>query len=55
MAIPFAGSASVDRRIQPYPNIGFRLAPEYFVTGYGSSVQNSLGFTGGIVYRFGKP
>jgi len=36
------------------PNIGFRLAPEYFATGFGSSYQNSLGFTGGNRYRFGK-
>jgi len=36
------------------PSIGFRLAPEYFFTGYGSSTQASRGFTGGIVYRFGK-
>ncbi len=50
----FAGSASVIGEVNLTPNIGFRLAPEYFVTGYGSSVQNSLGFTGGIVYRFGK-
>jgi hypothetical protein len=50
----FAGSASVIGEYNFAPNIGFRLAPEYFVTGYGSSLQNSLGFTGGIVYRFGK-
>ena len=36
------------------PNIGLRVAPEYFLTGFGSTRQNSLGFTSGIVYRFGK-
>ena len=41
-------------RLTSYAQRGLRLAPEYFATGYGSSMQNSLGFTGGIVYRFGK-
>ncbi len=50
----FAASASVIGELNFSPNIGFRLAPEYFATGFGSSVQNSVGFTGGIVYRFGK-
>jgi hypothetical protein len=50
----FAASASVIGEMSLTPNVAFRLAPEYFVTGYGSSMQNSLGFTGGIVYRFGK-
>jgi len=50
----FAGSAAVIGELNFTPNIGFRLAPEYFATGFGSSFQNSLGFTGGIVYRFGK-
>jgi len=50
----FAASASVIGELNLDPNIGFRLAPEYFATGFGSSYQNSLGFTGGIVYRFGK-
>jgi hypothetical protein len=36
------------------PNVALRLAPEYFVTGFGSTMQNSVGFTGGLVYRFGK-
>ncbi|HEX4758281.1 MAG TPA: hypothetical protein VH308_09870 [Terracidiphilus sp.] len=50
----FAASASVTGEMSLTPNIAFRLAPEYFATGYGSSMQNSLGFTGGLVYRFGK-
>jgi len=50
----FAASASVIGELNLSPNVGFRLAPEYFATGFGSSFQNSLGFTGGIVYRFGK-
>ena len=36
------------------PNVGFKLAPEYFATGFGSTVQGSFGFTAGIVYRWGK-
>jgi len=31
-----------------------KLAPEYFFTGFGSAVQASRGFTGGLVYRWGK-
>ena len=36
------------------PNLGIRLAPEYYATGFGSTIQGGPGFTGGIVYRFGK-
>jgi hypothetical protein len=36
------------------PSIGLRVAPEYFLTGFGSTLQNNLGFTAGIAYRFGK-
>ena len=50
----FAISASVVAEYNLSPNVGFRLAPEYFATGFGSTLQNSLGFTAGIVYRFGK-
>jgi hypothetical protein len=50
----FAVSASVIGEANLTTNVSFRLAPEYFATGFGSSMQNSLGFTGGIVYRFGK-
>jgi hypothetical protein len=34
--------------------MSLRLAPEYVATGFGSTVQNSFGFTGGFVFRFGK-
>ena len=50
----FAISASVIGEFNLTPNVALRLAPEYFFTGFGSSLQNSLGFTGGLVYRFGK-
>ena len=53
-ASTFAASASVIGEVNLTPNVGFRLAPEYFFTGFGSTMQDSRGFTGGIVYRFGK-
>jgi hypothetical protein len=36
------------------PGIGVRVAPEYTMTNFGSSIQNNLGFTGSIVVRWGK-
>jgi hypothetical protein len=50
----FAGGASIPLEYNLTPNIGLRVAPEYFFTGFGSTVQYSRGFTTGIVYRFGK-
>jgi hypothetical protein len=50
----YAGSAAILGEYNLTPNIGLRLAPEYFATGFGSQAQNSLGFTAGVVYRFGK-
>jgi hypothetical protein len=34
--------------------MSIRLAGEDLATGFGSTIQNSVGFTGGFVYRFGK-
>jgi hypothetical protein len=50
----FAATASVFGEVNVAPSLALRLGPEYYVTGYGSSTQNSVGFNGGIVYRFGK-
>ncbi|HME59496.1 MAG TPA: hypothetical protein VKF63_14215 [Terracidiphilus sp.] len=50
----FAGSASIPLEYNLTPNIGLRVAPEYYFTGFGSTIQSSRGFTTGIVYRFGK-
>jgi hypothetical protein len=50
----FALNGSVIGEYNLAPNIGFKLAPEFQATGFGSSFQKSIGFTGGIVYRFGK-
>jgi hypothetical protein len=36
------------------PNLAIRLAGDFFGTGFGSQMQDSFGFTYGIVYRFGK-
>ena len=36
------------------PRVSVRVAPEYFLTGFGSTQQNSLGFTIGLAVRFGK-
>ena len=50
----FAGSAAVIGEYNVSPGFGLRLAPEYFLTGFGSTVQASRGFTAGFVFRFGK-
>ena len=50
----FAISASIVGEYNLSPSVGFRLAPEYFATDFGSTLQNTRGFTGGVVYRFGK-
>jgi hypothetical protein len=50
----FAASASIIAEYNISPNLGFRVAPEYMLTGFGSTTQNSLGYTIGLVYRFGK-
>jgi hypothetical protein len=52
--ISYAISASIIGEYNLSPSISFKLAPEYFFTGYGSSFQADRGFTGGITYRFGK-
>jgi hypothetical protein len=50
----FAASAAVIGEYNVTPGLGLRLAPEYFFTGFGSTVQYSRGFTAGFVFRFGK-
>jgi hypothetical protein len=53
-ASTFAASASIIGEYNLTPSFAFKLAPEYFFTGFGSTTQASRGFTAGIVYRFGK-
>jgi hypothetical protein len=50
----YAASAALIGEYNVTPNTAIRLAPEYYATGFGSQAQNSLGFTAGVVYRFGK-
>ncbi len=50
----YAASASIVGEYNLTPSVAFKLAPEYFFTGFGSTVQESRGFTAGVVYRFGK-
>jgi hypothetical protein len=50
----FAASVSVIGELNVSPNVALKLAPEYFFNGFGSSLQASRGFTGGLVYRWGK-
>ncbi len=50
----YAASVSVSGDYNIAPNFALRLTPEYFFTGFGSSVQASRGFTIGFVARFGK-
>ena len=50
----FGASVSVIGEFNVSPNIALKLAPEYFFNGFGSTIQASRGFTGGLVYRWGK-
>jgi hypothetical protein len=50
----YAFAASVIGEVNIAPNLSLRLAPEYMANGFGSTLQNDLGFTYGFVYRFGK-
>jgi hypothetical protein len=53
-ASTFAVSGSVFFEYNVAPNLGLRVAPEYYATGFGSTIQNSLGYTIGLVIRVGK-
>ena len=50
----YALSPSIIGEANLSPNLSLRLAGDYYATGFGSSMQNSLGFNWGFVYRFGK-
>jgi hypothetical protein len=50
----FAIDGSLIGEVNVTPNLSLRLAPEYMATGFGSKMQNSVGFQYGFVYRFGK-
>ena len=50
----FAANASVFVEFNVSPSLGIRIAPDYMLTGFGSSLQNGFGYTAGLVVRFGK-
>jgi hypothetical protein len=50
----YAANASVSAELNISPSLALRLAPEYNFNGFDSRNQYSRGFTGSIVYRFGK-
>ncbi|HEY1767281.1 MAG TPA: hypothetical protein VGG26_06480 [Terracidiphilus sp.] len=53
-ATTFAAAGSVVGQYNVTPGVSLRLTGEDFVTGFGSTVQNSFGFTAGLAYRFGR-
>ncbi len=50
----YAAGASIVGQYNPTPGMSLRLSGEDLATGFGSTTQNSFGFTAGFVYRFGK-
>jgi hypothetical protein len=50
----YAISGSLLGEVNISPAFSLRLGPEYYGTGFGSTMQNGLGFTYGFVFRFGK-
>ena len=50
----FAVSGDLLGEYNVSPGLALRLGANDFVTGFGSTMQNSVGFTGGFVFRFGK-
>jgi hypothetical protein len=50
----FGANIAVMGEYNVSPGLALRLAPEYNFSGFGSEFQASRGFTGGLVFRFGK-
>jgi hypothetical protein len=50
----YAFSAGVIGEMNISPGLSLRLGSDYMLTGFGSELQNSPGFTYGLVYRFGS-
>ena len=48
----FSVGANLD--VNLFPNLAFRIAPNYMGTTFGGSLQNNLGVNIGVVYRFGR-
>jgi hypothetical protein len=53
-ASTYAASVSIIGEYNLTPSVAFKLVPEYFFTGFGSTTEASRGFTAGMIYRFGK-
>ncbi len=51
-ALNLSVGAVVDYNLSP--GLALRLTPMYLMSRYGSDTQNNLGFTAGVVYRFGR-
>jgi hypothetical protein len=50
----FAAGGSIVGQYNPTPGMSIRLSGEDLATGFGSTTQNSFGFTAGVTFRFGK-
>jgi len=48
-----AFSLGVSADYNLYPNLAFRITPQYLGTTFGGNIQNNIGFNAGIIYRFG--
>jgi hypothetical protein len=51
-SVAVSASAPVEYNLSP--TVGLRVAPEFLITSFGSSIQFNRGVTGGIVVRWGK-
>ena len=50
----YAVSGGVISQVNVSPSLSLRLTGDYYGTGFGSQMQNSVGFSYGFVYRFGR-
>lgn len=50
----YAVSGGAVGEVNVSPNLSLRLTGDYYGTGFGSEMQNSVGFSYGFVYRFGR-
>ena len=50
----FAATPAIPVEYNLSPKIGLRVAPEYYFSGFGSTLQHSRAFTLSFVYRFGR-
>jgi hypothetical protein len=51
-SVAISASAPVEYNVSP--ELGLRVSPEYVFTDFGSTKQNSLGYTIGVIVRWGK-